>query len=527
MPKEVIHIKQFHGGINDASESTDISDNESQIADNCSFSTIGKIKLSGDLKGADAISEALATDTEPGSGLFAFKHDRNNAGTNVACNYYASHDDNVVSVYDTSEGDWLNITAAGSSSDQWNDNSDVDVHFLFHEGVLRTSDAQLVTANQRRMWGYVNRRHFGEALHAREDSYSGMLSYNADLSAPSAGTCHISADQGHTTGVMHMEANIGSSGGSIPAANYRIAYSFIYDNHQESNLKEFSGSPLAVGADECFGDGSSNVTNFTFYDLNSRIVGSRVYVQRADTTDDWTLLVDIDLVKGWRLGLNEEYNSTWDGTANNVDLPLIGTKITRLGPTTYRSINGYAADEKIDCSYKTAVTVDGITYAGHILQDGVIYPDRVIKCAIAKDGICPDVFPASNFLDVTPNDGDFIVKLETFQDKVLVFKRESLFVVNYSADIGDYLDDTFPYMGISHRGHSFPTAHGIVFMNELGVHLYDGKQVRTLTGKMQDMSMSGFGSSTAKGGEYSIAGPTLTPGSGGAGGGADGGGGVS
>ena len=47
-------------------------------------------------------------------------------------------------------------------------------------------------------------------------------------------------------------------------------------------------------------------------------------------------------------------------------------------------------------------------------------------------------------------------------------------------------------MGIRHRGHSFPTAHGIVFMNDLGVHLYNGETVLNLTGKMPDVSIPAF-----------------------------------
>jgi len=488
VPKEIVHIRQFHGGINDASETTDIADNECQTADSCDFSTVGKITLPGDLKGADADPPAGIGVTQPGSGLFAFRHDRDSSGDNVTSNYYATHNANIVSVWDSNDDSWTAITASGASAGEWADTSGCDVNFLFNGGVLRSSDGQLTADNQRKWWGYISRVHFdgasGQVTHS-----ANMVSHDADLAAPTGGTCHLSADQGHDADVMHMETNItGSSGGSIPATSYRLAYSFIYDHHQESLLKEFSGSPLSIGAGECFA-----VPKFTFHTLNSRIVGCRVYIQRADTTDDWTLLVDIDLSRGYRLGLNETYVKTFTGSANNVELPLTGKSITRLGPSTYRSINGHAFDEPIDCSYKTAVTVDGITYAGNILQDGNKYPDRVIKCGISPPfGICSDKFPESNFLDVTPNDGDEIVKLETFQDKVLVFKRQTLFVVNYSADIGDYLDATYPFMGIRHRGHSFPTAHGIVFMNALGVHLYNGETVITLTGKMQDLAIPGF-----------------------------------
>ena len=139
-----------------------------------------------------------------------------------------------------------------------------------------------------------------------------------------------------------------------------------------------------------------------------------------------------------------------------------------------------------------------------------------MKCAINREGIASDVFPESNFLDLTPNDGDYIVNLENFADRVLVFKRNTLFVVNYSDGVGDYLEDTYPNMGIARTGHAFPTAHGIVFMNDLGVHIYDGETVRTLTGKMQDATLPGRTAAPIPQGQFNA---PLNPGGGGGGGG--------
>ena len=73
MPKEIVHMKQFHGGINDAAENSDIADHECQIADHCDLSSIGKITLTGDLKGEDTAPAAQVSVTTPGSGLFAFR----------------------------------------------------------------------------------------------------------------------------------------------------------------------------------------------------------------------------------------------------------------------------------------------------------------------------------------------------------------------------------------------------------------------------------------------------------------------
>ena len=58
MPKEIVHLRQFHGGINDASEATDIADHECQVADNCDLSSVGKITLSGDFNGDPTINNS-------------------------------------------------------------------------------------------------------------------------------------------------------------------------------------------------------------------------------------------------------------------------------------------------------------------------------------------------------------------------------------------------------------------------------------------------------------------------------------
>ena len=486
MPKEIVHLRQFHGGINDASEATDIADHECQVADNCDLSSVGKITLSGDFNGDPTSDPAdQASLTNAGVGLFAFRHDRDADGTNRTANYYATHNTNIVYVWDDVQETWTLITNSGSGSGEWSDNSGCDVNFLFHEGVLRQSDGQLVAGNQRRWWSYVNRTHFTGAANNGSDDISGMKAEDADIPTPSAGA--IVSTPTYGANAVNFDHNIGGSGGSIPAATYRLGYSYVFDHHQEGGIYTLSNS-ITITAGQIFDD-----PILYFSNMPDRCAGVRIYIQRKDVTDDWTLLIDVHLEKGFRLGMNENYVNTFTGVAEDkVYLPLTSTDIGRLGPTTYKSINGYGFDEPIDCSYKTAVVVDGITYAGNILQNGTRYPDRVIKCAVVRDGIASDVFPESNFVDVTPNDGDEIVKLETFQDKVLVFKRKTLFVVNYSADIGDYLDATFPFMGVRHYGHTFPTAHGIVFMNDLGVHLYNGESVQTLTGKMQDMSIPAF-----------------------------------
>ena len=88
---------------------------------------------------------------------------------------------------------------------------------------------------------------------------------------------------------------------------------------------------------------------------------------------------------------------------------------------TYQSLNGYESDEETIFKYKTATIANRRCYIGNIARldtseaaNNVIekFNDRIIKSPVNKF----DTFPEGNFLDVTVNDGDEIIKLESFAD---------------------------------------------------------------------------------------------------------------
>lgn len=489
MPRDIAQIKEFHGGINDASEPSDIADNECQVAQDCDFSVVGKIRTSGSLSNDPATDPPdLGTPVLPGRGLFSYQANRDAEGAVAECTYYVAHNSNVVSVWDSNDAaNWDTIIAAGSGDDQWNDSSP-SPNYLYYDAVLRICDGDHTHTNNSRMWyGYINRTHFTGATGA--DAYSGMDTQPADLTTPSGGAI-VNNSTTFTTAVVNIDHNSADSGGSIPSATYTLAYSFVYDDNQESLLKTFSGTQPTIGAGNA---GMFDAPVLTFHTLNPRISGVRVYCQNQATAENsWHLLIDVDLAKGYRLGLSETYAGSFTGNANEIVLTC--GDIVRIGAETYRSINGYEHDEPIDCSYKTAIVLDGVTYAGNYIQNGVQYTDRLIKSNIGTFANQPDVFPESNWTPVGPNDGDSIVKLETYSDRILVFKKRTLYILIYSSELqSEIVESTHPFMGLKHPGHSISTTHGIVFMNDMGVFLYDGQTVKTLTGKMEDLNIvSGF-----------------------------------
>ena len=129
----------------------------------------------------------------------------------------------------------------------------------------------------------------------------------------------------------------------------------------------------------------------------------------------------------------------------------------------------------LTCRYKTSVVANNRLYVGNIMQNGVIYGDRMIKSPINKYNI----LPSTNFIDVAINDGDEITGLAYYKDKLLQYKKRKVFVINMSADY-EYLEDTFDNIGVQRQCQIVTTPMGIAWANSSGCFLYDGQKVMNL-----------------------------------------------
>ena len=109
------------------------------------------------------------------------------------------------------------------------------------------------------------------------------------------------------------------------------------------------------------------------------------------------------------------------------------------------------------------------------------YGDRVYKSLPGK----PDVVPSYNYLDIDINDGDEITALASYADRLLVFKKNMMYIVNATQQM-EYLEDKHEYKGVvSNRGVT-PTDIGIAWVNKDGAYHYDGEKVLDLiTGKIK------------------------------------------
>ena len=298
---------------------------------------------------------------------------------------------------------------------------------------------------------------------------------------------------------------------------YTFHYTWLYDERKQESLpSKFWERASAVGLDGSEGShpnkinvlGGSVLFNFDCYvcpgdasnnyGISKRISGSRLY-WKMEGNDDYFLIGELDFEENGFKWLPEGdkmayvmKNSSNSGDAHLASCALVqGIKpISANIIDTYKNINGYSSSiGSITAKYKTAVVHGRRTYIGNIRQitknyynsiwSSKDYPDRIIKSEINKF----DVFPENaNAIDVVINDGESIVKLEEYADRILQFKQNSMYVINVAENV-EFLEDTFRNKGCSYPYHVVKTDFGIAWFNKHGVYFYDGKQVLNLLEK--------------------------------------------
>ena len=127
--------------------------------------------------------------------------------------------------------------------------------------------------------------------------------------------------------------------------------------------------------------------------------------------------------------------------------------------------------------WKTAVLLNRRIYVGNVKitdKDGKVevLNDSIFKSRTNKF----DSFTLDRRIDVAVGDGEQIIHLSTYADRLLQFKEDTLHIINVAGQ-SEYLESTHKYKGISDKNHVCNTDYGIAWCNSYGVYLYDGRQV--------------------------------------------------
>tara|TARA_R100000995_G_C3484632_1_gene126431 strand:+ start:8727 stop:11657 length:2931 start_codon:yes stop_codon:yes gene_type:complete len=278
---------------------------------------------------------------------------------------------------------------------------------------------------------------------------------------------------------------------------WEYGLSFIYDGKQESLVRTLFDSSNSNKTLLDNTDGAAKCPQVKLYidagqsTFNRRKTGAVWYIREAsggDSANEWTAQIEYDFIKGVARVVSSG-NET-DCRFNFADGNQYEFTVDRdhlLSPNlvdTYFSRTGVSNTEtSINARYKTSALVNRKMYVGNVLitkDDGTteVKADAMLKSPVNSF----DVFPSLSIVEAAVNDGESIIALEEFADRILQFKENSLYIINVAQGT-EFLEETYKYKGVSQPSSVCKTDYGIAWANKYGCFFYDGREVRNLLEK--------------------------------------------
>ena len=298
-------------------------------------------------------------------------------------------------------------------------------------------------------------------------------------------------------------------------AGYRLWCSYMYEDGQESQLVDLDQNNQNGGAlsdNEIIGQRLYGRVRIPKYWINSyhnshdrvmagkiksfrswhdqggarnsnfSLVGARIYFSNEiEYPDSRFLMLDISFEKGVKQSGQDTDYVPWSPVEVDNHTGAGGTMKTLCYESafdifeppllyTYEALNGYGPKEVTAFSYNTAVVANRRLYA----SDGI----TIRRSPVNAFSILPEV----STIEIIKDDGDPIIALHEFGDRLLVFKIRKLHIINISDEI-DFLEETINFMGINSYYHVVTIDYGIVWFNNNGLYHFDGQSIKNLLEK--------------------------------------------
>jgi len=276
------------------------------------------------------------------------------------------------------------------------------------------------------------------------------------------------------------------------AETWEIGISLIYDGNQESLIRQLvdESSTTVTSFPFSNNDRPPDIAVYCQYSTswNPRITGAVVYMKRL-LDKQWYPQLELDFIRGvGKAVFSDKERPVQYKSLSSADSYIFQFyQEDLLEPQfaqTYESRTGISHDEKaISHLWKTSCISNRRAYIGNLkssYEDGTIKyaPDTMVRSLPNKF----DIFPISESVDVAIHDGEEIIALEAFNDRILQFKERTLYIINAAQDV-EFLEDKLQYRGVSHPASVFRTESGVIWANVHGCFFYDGRRVHDLLEK--------------------------------------------
>ena len=520
MAKQAELITRFDGGLNNRDSQKDLTEGFLSDVTNVDVSHIGTIKSIGKFvsTGFDNTIDLTPASFQTGVGLFTFRTDvgadsNDSVGEYIA---YADGDGGVLFGSDESGNTFnhqFNSSGHIDSADLGSDSNAKPV-FYYADGGLRVADSDLSHTNNTAL-GLIPIVRSGDIYGTISSGYyktdftldppvSGDFDALSSADDPDDDETELTVDSGN---ICDIAVSANTAAGSQPSGlwaegAYVVGVSYVYYGGQESKISDFLGhvdvsDVQYLLASVAVKDGGLGASSGASNQGEGKFIqGLRIYVKNFnDPEDEFTLLLDLDFERGSRISLGNEFDPLVDTTGEwHTHDPLNGQASTSTGgaayaifnqsTTAYSDITGYDMEEhaisfqNTDYGYKTAVVANQRAFVANVRYpdtDGITknMGDRIQYTPVRKY----DTFPQTYWYDVATNDGDEIIKLEEFQDRLFIFKKNKLFILDISnpSDFEWRIIGEFNNRGVSNPGAVSKSDVGLVWANEYGLFAFSDK----------------------------------------------------
>ena len=381
------------------------------------------------------------------------------------------------------------------------------VKYFRIEDSIRCCDTADKNNSKIQWYGWIQRRHF-EGANSTLDNVNSYMDYfpkDNDLAPPTEDDLASSSGSSGAVSGYPEDAGTGFEiaiatetdvDGFIEAAEYELASTFIYDGNQESLPFKYASTHIVTETNS-LKSLSVNIGAKGPYD--ERISGGRIYIRKKGDDSEFVMLLDIDLTKGARIKLSDDFTSWHDAGSSQYNCPTATASanfsIKQLGFITYEVINGFSSSIFSNAlgdsgeHWKDAVVANNRVFVcnvtmkdentGETKADATLrsYPDRIMYSMPNRY----DTFPSDNYIEAAKGDADVYVAIEAHADRLLAYKNKSLDIINISGDDRNwFLEDSKKYQGVLHPEAVKRTQYGVLWANKQGLYLYDGSSIRNL-----------------------------------------------
>ena len=507
MAKEGILIQRYEGGVNNKDSQKDLPDGFLAEAKNVDVSEIGRIQSLGSFAALGTLdaqsSSSDISSFQPGHGLFSFRTDERISSGIAAGDFLAYTNPAGQVLFGNTSNSFQQIDSADLGSA-----TDVQPVYYYANGGLRVADGRLSNDSEAVSILHL-KRDVSEAPVYSGSDIDGYFKTQALLDAPADADLQVETDITDANGpkdpnaaatvlnaptsstkirigLAAKAAESNEADGLLAEGRYIIGVSYVYVDNQESFINDSLGS-IDVSDGNVIVIAASILDDAFTGDLLFA-QGFRVYLKNYnDLDDDFRLVLDVNLEQGSRTSLGDEFDplQAETGGANHMHThdPKGGGEnraylIQNLSAASYPEVNGFELEEHAisfynsDFGYKTATVANQRAFVANVKYkdaDGEtkVMGDRIQYSPVRRY----DTFPQSYNIDVGTNDGDEIVKIIEFQDRLFVYKKRKLFIIDISSpNPAEYkLIGEFDNRGVSNPGAVVKSDLGIVWANENGL----------------------------------------------------------